>query len=127
MGKRSRRIDPAARDYVPDGRGGYEVTNTAEPAVYLQMVLARGSWVGAPRRGSRLSAFVRAKSIANRTPGEIREAIRETLQPLVDEGRLRDLQVRIARDRDRVVAEIIAVDVASGARMDLTHLLPSRS
>lgn len=118
-----RRIDPATRDYISDGSGGYEKTRTAETAVYHQMRGNLGQWALDPDAGGRLYELARAKS-GLRTPVIVADMLEELLKPLVREGLIGDPTIIVERELDRIADETTVVDLTSGEQLPLVSLIP---
>jgi phage gp46-like protein len=90
-----RRLDPRTGDYVDDGRGNWEMTDTAATAILHQLRGHKAKWVLDPDVGSRLHELDRAKSTV-KTPAVIEDMFRAALAPLVAEGRIDVPEVRAA-------------------------------
>lgn len=121
-----RKIDPETLDYVQDGAGGTESTQTAQTALHHAINGRRGEWWGDALHGSRLGAILdRGRSTTVRTPIELRDALKQVLDELVAEGYLRDYEVITDRDGQLGKWQVTAFDGASGEPLDLTSLLPS--
>lgn len=84
------KIDPITRDFVRDGRGGWEHTETADTAVLHQLEIHYGTWWGDDAIGSRLHD--RALFASDPGPGVAAETTR-ALGLLVDEQLIGDVQV----------------------------------
>lgn len=123
MPGRDRKIDPVTRDYVKNGRGGYETTTTIATKVYHQLKGKRGTWWGdpdagsdchlIPQKGAGVGGIVFAKN-----------AIRTALQRFVDQGLARDIEVEATSTASgRIVPRSSITDIQAG-KIDTTGLTP---
>ena len=107
-------IDPTTRDLT-----GTRITTLAN-AVYLRLMVPLGSWFAAPALGSRLHELQREKDVP-RIAVLARQYAEQALQPLIDDGRGRDLQVTSQQAGDgRLWLHIELID-ASGQRQTFEH------
>jgi hypothetical protein len=120
-----RRIDPLTRDYIFDASTGtWELTRSAETALYHQVVGELENWAGDPDAGSRFYELARGKSTL-RTPAVLRDILNECTAPLVAEGRIAVESIRAERQAvDRAAAETTVIDLETGEELDLVNLLP---
>lgn len=118
---RSRTIDPLTRDYVQSG-GGRAYTRTIATKLHHAVRAHRGSWVGDPDRGSELHRIARG-NVDRTTKAETENALRDAIQPLIDEGLARDLEIAVdTSDVARVFAETSITDT-QGATVDLDDVV----
>lgn len=113
-------LDPITGDWMPDGKGGFLTTEGNESAVHHALSDKRG-WPGDEKAGSKVRDL--AKMTAPQAAAEAPNLIRGALQPLIDDGLLRDVIITVERDRSRVFIRTEIID-AAGARVDVTHLTP---
>lgn len=118
-----RTIDPLTGDYVDATGGEYQETLTIRTAIYHQLRTERLRWWGDPYAGSELylakhqgTGIVGARFADN--------AIRQALQPFVDEGLAADLQVDVTADaRGRIIIDSSITDIQNG-EIDIAPLAP---
>ncbi|HGN1990919.1 TPA: phage GP46 family protein [Proteus mirabilis] len=72
-------------------------TNSLSNAVYLRLMTPLGSWWADRSLGSRLHELTREKDIS-RVYVLARQYAEQALQPLLDDGRARSIQVTLHRD-----------------------------
>jgi phage gp46-like protein len=116
------RIDPVTKDYVDDGRGGFQTTETIETMLYHQLQTRRNEWVADPELGctAHLIPPKDTASVALRR----RDAFLQALKEFVDLGLAADLVVEVDRDqRGRQVIRSSIRDVQRG-EINLQGLLP---
>lgn len=89
-----RRIDPLTGDYIDDGEGGYEETDTAETAAYHQITTHRGKYFPQPDLGSDTHLLVQRNADAI-TALFAAESLQAALQKLADEGMIKDIEVEV--------------------------------
>lgn len=94
-----RRYDPEVGDYIDDGAGGYEETDTVETAAYLQITIHRDEYVGDHSRGSDIHLLPRENADAL-TVLAAEDTLRAALQKLVDAGLAKDLEVNVSASED---------------------------
>lgn len=94
MGKLDRRIDPTTKDYVPDGKGGFQLTDTAEVAGYLQIAIHRDEYAYDPELGSNAHKLPRTNLSAAGIQFAT-EDLRAALMLLVEAGIARDVEVDV--------------------------------
>ena len=117
-----RRFDPVTRDYVEDGRGGFELTRTAETACYHQLLGDLNAWAGDAGAGSRLHLIPR--KAGERTAIAAKDAVEAALRVLVEAGAITGVEVTVTRDQfGRLSLSGSAQDVQSG-ELDLSPILP---
>ncbi len=118
-----RKLDPSTGDYIDATGGEYAETLTIETAIYHQLRTERGRWHGDPLAGSDLhlakyqgSGVVGAKFAEN--------AIRQALQPFIDDGLAADPLVEVEADaRGRLIIESSITDIQHGP-LDVGELAP---
>jgi hypothetical protein len=113
-------LDPITGDWIPDGQGGFKTTDTNAPAVMHALNDKRG-WPGDPNKGGNLEVLtsMTATEAAAAAPNLIHVA----LQPMIDDGFLRDVEVAVEREIDKVFIKTEIIDSAGG-RLDVTDLTP---
>lgn len=117
---KSRVIDPLTRDYVRSG-GGRATTTTIATSLYHAIRARRGAWIGDPDRGSYVWRLAR-RGLGPGFRAEADNTMREALQPFIDEGLARDLQLAIDISTPRrALIEGSIVDVQAGA-IDLSDV-----
>lgn len=89
-----RKIDPLTGDYIADGEGGYEESDTAETAAYHQITTERGSYFPQPDLGSD-AYLLPTKNASSITALFAAESLRAALQKLADEGFIKDIEVEV--------------------------------
>lgn len=96
-------IDPVTRDYgLADGLAGELRRDPAgglANAVYLRLITPLGGWFAAPEVGSRLHELVREKDLV-RVERLAHQYAADALQPLLDDGRLSQLDIEVERGAD---------------------------
>ncbi len=123
MPGRDRILDPISRDYVADGKGGYQKTTTLRTAIHHQLLDELGNWVGDPEAGSTLHEFGRAKN-SEAQALRAAEAVRVALQRFVDQGLAKDLDVTVERSVEgRWVIRSSITDIQHNETIDLSDLL----
>lgn len=111
---KDRKLDPVTRDYVPDGRGGFEYVETVETQMLHQILDQRGKWWGGPG-GSDVGKLQQAHlNERGRLLGK--RSVEVALQEIVDTGRARELRVSSSLDLEhqRIEVEASMVDVSNG-------------
>lgn len=106
-------LDPITQDYTGAR------TETLGNAVYLRLMVPRGSWWADPALGSRLHLLAREKDLA-RVAVLARQYATEALQPLLDDGRAREISVETERQPGRLALAIRLHD-AGGREQVFTH------
>lgn len=115
-------IDPVTKDYVSDGKGGYTKTSTCQTAAYHQVQDHFAEWAGDHTAGCRAHAIKRKANGA--TMLRLKDAFHDALQVLVDNGRARDLIVKLDVDQyGRRVVSTQLTDAQAGP-LDISNLLP---
>lgn len=103
------RIDPITADY--DGTRIADLGN----AVYLRLMTPRGSYWTDATFGSRLHLLKREKDLA-RVELQARQYAEEALQPLLDDGRAKRIQVTTRRIDGRMRLGVEVEDNAGAVR-----------
>lgn len=97
MPGKDRVIDPITKDYVDDGVGGCLETETQETAVYHQLTGHLGRWPGDAKAGALLFTLQREND-TDETEHRAVDYTTSALQPLVDVGRILNVQVETDRN-----------------------------
>ena len=119
-----RRIDPITRDYVDDGAGGCEETQSLETAVVHQILTEYGGDPGDGYAGSKVHLLARGLNGVPARAGA-RNAVAVALQPLVSAGLARDLRINIEQAGTRLLVETSITDANAGADVeDLGVVVP---
>ena len=114
-------IDPSTRDY-PSTDPAMPGTLQRDPAdglanaVYLRIVTPLGSWWADPTLGSRLHELQREKDVP-RVQRLAREYCTAALQPLLDDGRARSIDVQTQHQAGRLAVRVEIVDAAQQTRI----------
>ena len=117
-----RRLNPETGDYISDGAGGDEDTDTVETAAYHQITTHRGEFWADPTKGSDLHLVPRMSITAALEFAP--ETLRGALQALVNAGLAKDLRVEVTTDPNaphRLIGLSEITDVQRG-RVDLTQI-----
>ena len=109
-------IDPITRDL-----SGQRIT-TLGNAVYLRLMTPLGSWWAYPSLGSRLHELQREKDLP-RVAVLARQYASQALQPLLDDGRVKSIDVVTERAGDGWMRLRVEVVQASGEREVFEHLV----
>ena len=110
-------IDPATRDLVDTDDGLWLETADPKSAVLWQVEQRADEWWVSDGTGSRVKALLEREQPC--TAAELVDETKRTLQLLVDELLIADLEVRLVdEDGDRVTITISYTDIASGTRID---------
>lgn len=120
----NRRIDWSTGDYVSNGRGGHETTNTVEVPAYLELTIHRRSHIADPTRGSDLHLLPMENADAL-TVALARDTAAAALQRLVNAGLAKNLVVDVAVSDDnegRIIGET-SIDDAMGGPVDLSGVV----
>lgn len=120
---RSRVIDPITRDYVQEG-GGRKYTRTIATKLHHAVRAHRGEWTGDPDRGSTYHLIARG-NIDKTTAARAENALKLAVQPFVDEGLAKDLEVQVDVGdgaAGRVFAETAITDTQAGT-IDLVDVV----
>lgn len=118
-----RRINPITKDYVDNGRGGFETTRTLETAVYHQLQGHLNKWVGDPAAGCAAFGVVRkgARSVLH----QLQDVYTAALLPFVKSGRGADLVVAIDRTQTGALAIRSSMrDIQGRGTLNIDPLLP---
>lgn len=118
-----RTIDPLTGDYQDAAGGEYVESLTISTAIYHQLRTERGRWWGDPLAGSDLylAKYEGAGIVGARFADN---AIRQALQPFIDDGLAADLQVTVDSDaRGRLIIDSTITDIQSG-EIDVGSLAP---
>lgn len=118
-------IDPTTRDYVYEA-GGFrrDPAGGLANAVYLRLATPLGTWWADPTLGSRLHELQREKDVS-RVELLARQYSEQALQPVLDDGRARAIEVLTERVKDaslggRLQLHILVTD-AGGRAFTFTH------
>lgn len=112
-------IDPETGDFVRDGAGGWERTETGDTAIRNQLGVQFGSWWGDPRIGSLLHDRAR---FASDPPTLVAAELRRAFALLAADQYLADVEVTAAANpvkQGRVDARTSYRLVESGQLVDL--------
>jgi hypothetical protein len=109
-------------DFIDDGAGFFEETNTAQPAVRHQVMTMRGQWIGDADAGreskgipERLNTEAEAELEANATLNALEE--------LEIEGLISDIRVKVNRDAlGRFAIQTEMVDAQAGGTITIQPL-----
>lgn len=110
-----RRIDPATGDYIDDGAGGDEDTDSVETAAYHQIKTERGEWWADPDKGSDLHLVPRLS--VTQALELLPATLESALQALVDAGLARSQRVEVAAHPtvpNRIIGITEIVDIQRG-------------
>lgn len=107
-------LDPATRD-VTDQR-----TDTLANAVYLRLMTPLGSWWAEPQLGSRLHELAREKDVS-RVGVLARQYARQALQPILDDGRAKRIEVESEQPHNGWLYLRIEVLDAGGRHQTFRH------
>ncbi len=121
---KDRKLDPITHDYIPDGAGGFETTETIETEMQHQILDRFAMWWGDPSAGSMLYMLAQA-NLGERDRLLAKRYSEVALQSIVDGGRATNLRVtsRIDKTYQRIVVENTLSDVHS-AGADVSVLTP---
>lgn len=116
-------IDPVTRDYVDDGAGGFETTDTIATMCFHQLNVHENEWLADPGLGNVAHLIPPKDNATNQL--RRRDAYKRALQVFVDEGLGADLVVAVDRDSrtGRSVTRTSMRDVQRG-EIDLQGMLP---
>lgn len=118
-----RKLDPLTGDYVDATGGEYAEVLTIETALYHQLRTELRRWWGDPRAGSDLH-LAKHKGASLEGARFSDNAIRQALQPFVDDGLAADLQITVEADeRGRLIIDASITDIQHGL-IDLAPLAP---
>ena len=117
-----RRIDPVTKDWIDDGAGGFEETDTVETAAYLQIRIHRDEYWADAGAGSDIHLVPEMSITAalEFAPNTLRAA----LQALIDDGLATDMVVEVAVDPahpHRIVGVTEITDAQRGG-VDLSQI-----
>lgn len=115
-------LDPATGAYVPTA--GDLLRDPADGlanAVYLRVMTPLGTWWADPTLGSRLHELQREKDLP-RVQRMARQYIEQALQPLVDAGRARGLQIELEHQPGRLAVRVELRDAALVQRAFKLHV-----
>jgi phage gp46-like protein len=117
-----RRIDPETGDWIDDGAGGFEETDTCESAAYLQIRIHRGEYWADGSAGSDVHLVPRMS--LTQALEFAPETLRAALQRLVDAGLAKDLFVEVTADPDHPhrLTGVTEITDAQGGRVDLSQI-----
>jgi hypothetical protein len=109
-------------DYIDDGAGYFEETETAQPAVRHQMLDELDAWVGDPALGrDQTTTRLNSQRDADRRANSVRNAY----QPLVDDGLIEELSITVDTDAAGRWGNVVtAKDTSTGAPFDFERLSP---
>ncbi|MGE9986594.1 phage GP46 family protein [Desulfovibrio sp. SGI.169] len=109
-------IDPATGDYT-----GARIDHLGN-AVYLRLMTPRGSWWADTTLGSRLHELARVKDKA-RVSVLARQYAEQALQPLLDDGRARAIEVTARQPHNGRCLLHVEVTEAGGAAYGFDHFV----
>jgi hypothetical protein len=111
-----RKFDPVTQDFVSDGRGGYERTQTAETSVMNQLTAIRGAWWGDAELGTFEDGL---RELQANPPQLAEQALRRGLGRLEALGRITAVEVRATEPvAGRVRADTKFRDTSTGQKVD---------
>lgn len=114
-------IDPITRDLIDSSDGWFVESTDSRTIVLFQLECTYQAWWGDAKAGSRVRAIIRGEDPA--TPQDLSDEVLRALQPVVDEGIISDLVVRLDTDENkRVVVLITYRDRTSGRLVDLSYV-----
>lgn len=117
------RIIGASGDYLSDGRGGRQTTQTAATKCYHQLKTARNTWCGDPDAGADYHLLER--KVTDEELARAADMTRAALERLVTEGVIRDVQIETGSDqRGRAAIQWVAFDVATGEKIGGVEVAP---
>lgn len=91
-----RRIDPVTLDYVDDGQGGWEMTDTIETQLHHQLHTEKNSWPADPQSGSEVHLVPRKAD--EDTMLQRLAAHQAALDVFVKDGVAADLKLELTED-----------------------------
>jgi hypothetical protein len=114
-------IDPITRDLIDSDDGWFVESTDSRTAVLWQLEATYLAWWGDPTSGSRLRALMRGDVPA--IPQDLQDETLRALQPLVDDGIITDLALKLDTDEARRNVLILTYrDRASGRPVDLAYV-----
>ena len=115
-------LDPATGSYITDASGlARDPADGLANAIYLRVMTPLGSWWADPTLGSRLHELQREKDV-KRVQTLARQHCEQALQPLLDDGRVRQLTVTTEHQPGRLAVVVDLVDAAQSARVFELHV-----
>ena len=115
-------IDPDSADYVAAaGDLQRDPADGLANAVYLRVMTPLGTWWADPTLGSRLHELAREKDVP-RVERLARMYLQQALQPLLDDGRVRTLELSAEREPSRLNVRVELVDAQQQTRTFDMHV-----
>lgn len=109
-------LDPTTGDYT-----GTRIDHLGN-AVYLRLMTPRGTWWADPTLGSRLHELAREKDVP-RISILARQYAEQALQPLLDDGRARAIEVTAEQPHNGRCLLHVRVTEAGGAAYAFEHFV----
>ncbi|MET3461294.1 phage GP46 family protein [Variovorax atrisoli] len=124
-------INPVTRDYEPTttpvGDLVRDPANGLANAAYLRLVTPLGKWFGDTTVGSRLHELEREKDTA-RVERLALQYSRSALQPLLNDGRARSIDISTVREKDASAGGrlLLAIEIVDAIGVRRTFQFPVR-